>query len=413
MNETASDSMIDIQIEESLVRETLMTIDSANLREDVITLFGFACIVLLSIVTGVYGPISVNTQEFTLPVTHHGMVAQKNFVTGPMTGLNRFLCLEVNGKPSKSVISWEVLIEQDGMKTGFECGTVNLSSHGKDGQLSVPFFGRYVTEPSTFRVRLRATGSNLAYLNGALTAYTGDPSHTILQFCFRSVFALFALLFMLMLAARLRSMPFKLWHVEQKVTIPLLLISALYCNPFYVFVMYHPSEFWDQWNVMMTAVFASYVRFFIIVLFGSFNYANKRIGRRFFVPKLVYAAIVFVVCLWRGRTEFPNRSPNVNVAEYLDRALSAFYYAWLLFEAVRSYTVTDITERYKYNMYVVASIVLIATSLFTRTFLATNYRTSLTFTLLFSVENVFALFMAYCHWPYEVMHDQSYVDSTH
>jgi hypothetical protein len=30
MADTASDEMIDIQIEESLVRETLMTIDSAN-----------------------------------------------------------------------------------------------------------------------------------------------------------------------------------------------------------------------------------------------------------------------------------------------------------------------------------------------------------------------------------------------
>jgi hypothetical protein len=55
MGDTGSDKMINIQIEESLVCETLMTIDSANSCEDSVILADFFCILVMIALTGIFG----------------------------------------------------------------------------------------------------------------------------------------------------------------------------------------------------------------------------------------------------------------------------------------------------------------------------------------------------------------------
>lgn len=401
MNETASDSMIDIQIEESLVRETLMTIDSANFREDAITLFGFVCIIVLSVIIGIYGPRPIDIKRVSVPVEESGIVDYKNFVTSRMTTWNRFLSFALSGQASGHVVGWEVVFERDGVNSGFTRGVANLSSHSKDEQVTVPFFYHFVDDVTVFRLRLRITGGKLSNFHAVLNAYTGDPSHTILQLSFRLVFALSGLLFLVTLSMRLRSMPFKLWHVEQKVTIPLLFLTVLYCNPFYIFFVYHPSPLYSLWNGIFSALFFAYARFFILVLFGSFRYANKKIETTFFVPKLVYALVLFAASVFKSYNSFPQVSPAFALATYVDHGLYVLYLIWFFSELIRAVFVVDVTDLYKLKLYVCSACVFIAASIFVRQ----TYNSSLSFTLLFSTENVFALFMAYCHWPYEVMHD--------
>ena len=61
--ESSSDELIDIQIEDSLVRETLMSIDSANCSDDVCTIIGFALTLVFMIFLGIFGPSSTYTQQ--------------------------------------------------------------------------------------------------------------------------------------------------------------------------------------------------------------------------------------------------------------------------------------------------------------------------------------------------------------
>jgi hypothetical protein len=95
MGDTASDEMIDIQIEESLVWETLVTINSANYREDMLPLGGFFAILILTALTGIFGPPSVVVQALDREIGNRSMIEPINFVASEISSFNRFVSLSL------------------------------------------------------------------------------------------------------------------------------------------------------------------------------------------------------------------------------------------------------------------------------------------------------------------------------
>ena len=55
----SSDLLIDLQIEESLGRETLMSIDSSNHMDDTVTIAVYLLLLLLNIAVAYFGPNTV------------------------------------------------------------------------------------------------------------------------------------------------------------------------------------------------------------------------------------------------------------------------------------------------------------------------------------------------------------------
>jgi len=95
MLDGSSDSMIDIQIEESLVRGTLMTIDSAKAGEDVLTIAGFLAVLVLSLLTGIFGPPPAAVLEGAGFPRNETRAQRLSFAGADVSSLNRFVAFSV------------------------------------------------------------------------------------------------------------------------------------------------------------------------------------------------------------------------------------------------------------------------------------------------------------------------------
>jgi hypothetical protein len=276
-----------------------------------------------------------------------------------------------------------------------------------------------VIDYDSFELRLRFHG--LPFSRVIIRMVAGVPDHAIFQIIFRIVFAVFVALFLLFLGMRLRAMPISLWHLEQKLTVPLLVLDLLFSNPFYIIHSYVPSQKLIVLTTIIHSLFTSYFRFFVLVLFDSLRYKNRKTDHCFFLPTVAFVLLFFVIGVVHGASDdvasFGGSPLEMNHAESIfdkaDTALYIVYLAWVVKCVAHSAAQVDITERYKLSMYLavcgfslfilgVAQIVFKALNVFSLS--------SLHFAIVFAVQNVFVLLMAYFHWPYEMLHDQSYAD---
>jgi hypothetical protein len=201
-----------------------------------------------------------------------------------------------------------------------------------------------------------------------------------------------------------------------------LVLDILFCNPIYLIHAYHPCQFFILINTFLNAVFTSYFRFFVLVLFDSLKYKNRKTNGCFFGPKLCFAIIQFLISAGHGITDdvvsfgdSPDSDARGLFLERFETVLFVIYYIWTIVSIMGAFAQVDVTERYKFNMYLAAVgscliILGLAQGVFRRLKLFRN--SSLHFVIAFSIHNVFVLLMAYCHWPYEVLHDQNYLDNT-
>jgi hypothetical protein len=252
---------------------------------------------------------------------------------------------------------------------------------------------------------------------------TGVPDHTLFQIYFRLVFAFFCLLFLAFLTMRLRLMPPKLWHLEQKLTVPLLFLDLLFTDPLYILHAYRPSRFLIVFHTIMTSLFTSYFRFFVLVLFDSLRYKNRKTDHCFFSPKIAFSLVHFAVSLIHGISDDVasfgdsplERNHTQGTPERAEMIIYCTYLIWVAWSVVAASAQVDITERYKFNMYLAASafsLLALGTVQIIFHWMRLFGRSSLHFAISFAAQNVFVLLMAYCHWPYEMLQDQTYLDSS-
>ena len=256
-------------------------------------------------------------------------------------------------------------------------------------------------------------------------------------------------------------MPIKLWHLEQKLTVPLIIIAILYDNPLY-FVRYLSSKtsnssnppsispfppFSETSETIISSLFDSYFNFFLLVIFDSLRFKNRKIDRCFFWPKIIFFifnfAIYTTISLRNEISQYNIYHKNqistsnsifsfFSSSFTLDKLLKidplrpnvsfliffvwSAYFIWLVYIVSNASCKVDITERYKFNMYFTSSCFSLFLLFFVNIFhflqLNSFFRySSLCFVTEFVVKNVFVLLMAYFHWPYEVLQDQQYIDS--
>jgi hypothetical protein len=432
MGDTASDDMIDIQIEESLVRESLMTIDSANCREDFLTLGGFLAILVLTALTGIFGPPSVSLQRLDRELSNGTGSERLEYQSSWITPLNRFIAISLfvvrpdflAGNRLPVSFSFHTHCRRSGVAVHsfsevFNEVAVFSGSSPESGRIRV--FSDRVLDYDSLDVLLRFESPRFSRV--VIQSATGVPDHTLFQLYFRLIFAVFALAFLAFLSLRLGPMPIALCHLEQKITIPLLVLNVLFANPFYAIQAFRPSQFLIVVGTIAHALFSSYFRFFVLVLFDSLRYKNRKTNMCFFVPKIGFAVVQFVVAVTHGVSDDvvsfgdspSERNHSKNFFEKVEGMLYVVYITWTIIAVIRASAQVDVTERYKFRMYLAsAGFSLLSLGVVQIVFKRLDLfsQSSLHFAISFAVQNVFVLLMAYYHWPYEMLHDQTYVDTT-
>lgn len=438
MSQTSSEDMIDIQIEESLVRETLMSIDSSNMREDIITLIGFFLILVLTILTGIFGPPASISQRSLKYFNNKTIKEQFSYVASPLSPFNRYIDFgfEMLVKPAMMTrqlplsFSTEITSKKNFAKRHIQTKPHKdfklLVSRGKNTtKRFTAFTDRIINYDSIeFNIKINKTRKGFPFPGIVITTTIGVHDHTIFQIYFRLIFSVFSIIFMITLLVRLKPVQIRYWHLEQKLTVPLLALAFLYNNPFYIIQAYRPSKIWIFYNTIISGLFTSYFKFFVLVLFDSLRYKNRKTDNCFFAPKIALMLLLFFFSSSHGVTDdvlaFKGSPQYGNFFEKLFRIceniLSLTYFIWAGITIGYSAYEVDITERYKFNMYLASG----GTSLFLLCLVrmliigSRHFKfSSIHFVMTYAVENVFVLLMAYFHWPYEVLQDQNYEDGVH
>ena len=222
----------------------------------------------------------------------------------------------------------------------------------------------------------------------------------------------------------LRPTPVKLWHLEQKLTVPLLTLCILYNDPFYIFQAKSPTYVYILWNTIATSIFSAYFQFFILVLFDSLRYKNRKTDRFFFWPKIAFCILLFLSSVIHGiyddissfhGTSADNYDSIEEILRWTQIMLNLFYLVWAIITIILAGIQIDVIERYKFYMYVATGgtsllVLAIVRILFTALRLFRN--SAIHFVMIFAIQNSFVLMMMYFHWPYEVINDQTYADET-
>jgi hypothetical protein len=433
---TSDDDMIDIQIEESLGRETLMAIDSANFRDDLFSIGGFILILLITTITGILGPRPTETKvqvtKFVEPKSHTGLVApQSQEVSMTITNIsrkNRFVSFSLSFNLDKNSNSppdtnfsyaYKVSLSKKGkkrVKSNYVDGARIFIRPGDKTSAIIDVFSTKVINFDA--IQFYATVDSVKGFSSVnLIEEHGFTQHTIFQIYFKTIFALIEIAFLVLFVARLKSVQFKLWHLEQKLTVPLVLLVILYNNPLSFFTISHPTYVTVILDTVIDCLFTVYFRFFILVLFDSLRYKNRKTDECFFVPKIAYSILDFLIMVSHGIYEDISNTTQVHTAlsviTIVEYILFCGYLVWAAVSIAVAGCQVDITERYKYIIYMVSglsALLLLGLSELFLGLMGFLENSALKFVENYAIENVFVMLIAYYHWPYEVLHDQNYID---
>lgn len=428
MEKESSDDMVNIQIEESLVRETLMGIDSANFNEDLITLFLFGFVLIFVISSGIFGPPVIIHKKYPQLFSRDSPIFNTKISFDQILPINNqnsisisFLRNAITNETTFPITFSYSVVCYKGLSQHFVAGFPAKKHYVKqlpdsNQTSSITLFTDSVLDYNKVEIELTFDHAYTYYSSFIITYSVGAPEHTVFQIYFRIFFAALAFIFLALILYFLRKLDIKLWHLEQKLTIPLNLLLIFYNNPFYVFHAYSPSPVFIILDRILDSVFHAYLSFFILVLFDSLRYKNRKTDRCFFIPKIIMCFIMLIIYSVHGiydklhliAEHNTEENATASILTFAEMAVYLAFVCYTLVSIIISAAKVDVTERYKFNIYLASGLIAIIIMGVCSVLINLNIfaESSLSFVIRFAVENVFTLLMTYFHWPYEVLQDQ-------
>jgi hypothetical protein len=426
--QSSTDDFIDVQIQENLGRETLMTIDSLNQCQDWFSLFGFFAIFVILLVAGYFGPEAHSTKVYEKIDSDSTVFFYKG-----LTPMNRFIHMNMyfliesreDKIPGKINASCSVTLENSkkGKKstTNFG-GIVELKADIRENRThKIHIFSEEVIDFDAIDGKIVLNNKEpKKHLTSIVELGVGSVDHTYFQIYLRITLSLVQVIFFVSFSLRLRQIDRKMWHLEQKITLPLILITLFHTNPLFFLQVKNPSRLFNTLNKIIRSLYESYFCCFILLLLDSLRFKNRKTDEYFFIPKVIWAIVIFIVSIIRSITA-DSRSHFLHLeeskADYYEKMTHAFigilYLINVVLSIIKSYIKVDSTEKFKSVVYMITCTIVLA--LLLASDICFNYfgifeNTSIPVTALYALQNLFSLMMTYFHWPYEILEDQEYFD---
>lgn len=526
IGDSSSSALLEIQIEESLSRETLMNIDSTNHDDD--RMFFLLCpiILILCFLSSLLLPPVTQTIERIYPFetlnAHrhpqiHPVESSKSlnqielsqiksdqyteqseifrselktskFSIESLSSSNQFLDLslifildnslpihyqQIFNRTNQKVVILDIETNID-MQIHHQSKTDNrflsefsvIFSRFSNQSQKIPSFRLFLTKYSTYQITLSLLHHQFyqkfaiddqdlfQFIVGFKAIWTfGNSSIPFYQSFIKLLYFSVILVLMILFFMRTRQVSVSVLHLEQKLTICLLFISFLIDNPFHFILIDKCPSFSMFFDELSIHCFNVYLRFFILVLFDSLRFKNRKINHCFLTPKLIFFVIFlfievysgFLIAKHNGITRFRDLNINFDLCNYkqdfktiysvdnlrsnemklsilysfkeqfvlsLFKVCQSVFYIWLSIVVIRSFFEIDVTERYKFFVYLAMSLMLGLLIHFSDHVIRNINRyqnTLVLFLFKLSVENLFAISMILFHWPYELITDQQYL----
>jgi hypothetical protein len=429
LHDSGDDELIRLQLEDEFPVETLMVVDSANLTGGIRILGAFAAALLAIILIGVLGPAAIiprKSMEFPLDDGASRSPRKCDWTVGNLTTFHRFVrvafvvsrteFLEPMNESLHYKYEFHFREPNDEVflfRADFQDAHIALK-RGRDTSNPIVLFSDILITYSSFNLSLILTDIPAGLATAVISARLGNPGHTYFQMAFRVAFSMATLICWRIMLRALQRVPMRLWHLEQKMTLPLLMLVFLYNNPLYCVNAARPTHAYFIFDTIARAMFIAYFRFFILTLFDSLRFKGTKLTNWFYIPKLAFVMTMFASSIVHGIYDditmfgMPPLGKD-NVEEGLRGAELGLYIGYIIWAGVvivKAGAQVDVTESRKFNMYCTAGVTAVGTMalvhLLFESFVALK-RSSVRFVLGSGVENLFVLLMAFYHWPYAVL----------
>jgi hypothetical protein len=427
LRDSDDDELIRLQLEDEFVVDTLMIIDSSSLSGGLRILGGFAAALLALTLMGVLGPAAViasDSPQFRVAVDRaRSSISQFDWTVSNLTTFHRFvqvaftvLRLEsIDGMNTSLHYKYDIRfrermneVSQTRVESVLHAQIVMRPGRSKSSRIII--LSDIVVTYSSFNVSLTFDNPSPAIASVMISARLGNPRHTYLQMVLRVAFAVASLVCWRIMLRALRRVPIRLWHLEQKLTLPLLVLAVLYNNPMFCINAARPTHAYFIFDTIARAVFVAYFRFFILALFDSLRFKNRKVTTWFYIPKVTFVLIMFTSSVVHGVYDdialfgLPHAGKD-SVEEGLrgtELGLYIAYITWAGIAIVHAGVRVDVTESHKFNMYCAAGVTAVGTMAVVHVLFQSFSllrRSSVRFVIGSGVENLFVLLMAYYHWP--------------
>ena len=428
----SSSDMIDIQIEDSLARETLMNIDSTKIGSGFINIFCLIILLLGYFLFCVFYGDAIKHNKYEKEIKQTDFIEVFPF-NPPINCYNCFLGISIS------------FIYQH-QNNNFDQNNNNLISLSTKTEIS-NIVQTNITSQNYFIESSKLNKNNFLYIvnqkifNDNITKISIEfklpqavkLSHYILKvefddICFTLIFNVAKFVLFLvqtiigsLLIFNLSKIPHRMWHLEQKLTLPLCILIFFYDFPYSYLFKFINAKAIVIMEAFLNCLFTSYLHFFIISLFDSLSFKNRKINHYFFGIKIIFFLIHFIFSFYTKIQNDPLLfeqndqiflDPLKGISSMPIIIIEFLYITWVVYYTINSYFKVDITERYKYNIYVIISwlsfipvlIINIGSSFFTLDF----FRYSPIKYFSFLIENFYVANIALFHWPYEFLHDKQF-----
>jgi hypothetical protein len=415
-----------IPFEEELNLKDGMAIDSADFVKSAEILLTFLVVLVGALFSGYFGPSPFLTAIAIESFNNVHSSYPRNFAS-PLINFSRFsrsliISFVMERKPRIETITGEVsfTVEVFSSETSPRIyqHVVDLKQieFNKDSQFSTPFsiFHDQTINYSSAIIRFSFSSIEQNYIVAKIIYQFGNVDFIFLEIFFRSLFFIFLLFFFCFMLFRLKIIPYKMWSLEQKLTLLLLLISMFYNNPLYgnIYVCWTTSYIIDAFA---QGIFVSFLLFYFITLLDYQRFKNRETNKRFFIPKVLIFLFLGILMIFEGLIRVFLNINNTNSIELftsLIQTLQELIFQFISFVSIYLFVVivlafqeVDPTEKFKLSLYVLSfSICLIAT-LISNTLKIGN---ALIFTIQFSIPFLLSVLMAYFHCPYDLKEDFIY-----
>ena len=380
-DDNSSDEMIEIQVEDSLVRESLMLIDSANFKEYITVISAFSIMLMFFLILGIFG-ISNNHSQIN-------SVANFSCIELPQINrLNRFIDIYLHYRHENSS-KYESLATEVSLFT-------KTSDPKYSHTINVPVnITAYESKTSTEWIKiysLRIINFEGLFINITLPEQDifDEPEIRIetQNYVYAVVIIILASLFILanLGLCILYIIKINYWHIEQIITVILFISNLLADIPLNLVS--------DQSiiHLIFNSISVIYLRLVFLILFDSLRYKNRRISNCFFTPKLILSIVSLTVSILETITN------SFTYIKIISWACTLLFYLYITTSIILASVQVDITERYKFNLYI---IILIEFVVFIGSAYSFSEFGSTKQIVPYSLRNIIGFLFAYFHYPFE------------
>jgi hypothetical protein len=277
-------------------------------------------------------------------------------------------------------------------------------------------FDRYIHYD---HVDLRLDITEFGSITDAVISWTsGEASHLKFQLWIRCVFGLVSIGIAIVFWMRMKSIPFRNWTLEQKLTLALNICSIIGVNPLFPVYLYSPTMLQDILNTFLFRFFASFVFLFILLVI---DHMRNHSSHMLFAPKMAFFSVQLLIemaypILYNGWEQLGVEVvPHslVMIVNSLRIAMYGLFVCWFVTLMIVTYLQLDSTEHFKVLAYGFVFVVVIVINLSDGAIgkMEVFKNSSGLFTLHFSSLHSFVLLMIFNHWPYEFESEEPYTNA--